>query len=186
MSNLNFDDVSLTLERLRKSIDISSYTAVANPFPQVQINTPLSTLTSGLSLASSSYSGNVTYDQDIFSELPMKVFNESYNKQMAGVMKAFRTEFYERISDKPKKIIPKLYYHFDEEEGSESIRLASEWDEGNAMLYFSFEKDPQESSFGLIWNDSKKKNYQTRSGNIYLNKRTDIVHEAMDFVFRVY
>ena len=85
-----------------------------------------------------------------------------------------------------KKIIPKLYYHFDEEEGSESIRLASEWDEGNAMLYFSFEKDPQESSFGLIWNDSKKKNYQTRSGNLYLNKRTDIVHEAMDFVFRVY
>lgn len=186
MSNLNFNDVSLTLERLRKGIDISSFPTVANPFPQVQINTPLSTLTSGLSLASSSYSGNITYDQDVFSELPMKVFNESYNKQMAGVMKAFRTEFYERISDKPKKIIPKFYYHHDEEEGTESIRLASEWDEGNAMLYFSFESDPQESSFGLIWNDSKKKNYQTRSGNIYLNKRTDIVHEAMDFVFRVY
>lgn len=186
MSNLNFDDVSITLERLRKSVDISTYPTLSNPFPQVQISTPLTTLTSGLSLASSSYSGNITYDQDIFSELPMKVFNDSYNKQMSSFMKAFRTEFYDRISEKPKKIIPKLYYHYDEDEKSESIRLASEWDEGNAMLYFSFEKDPTDSSFGLIWNDSKKKNYQTRSGNIYLNRRTDIVHEAMDFVFRVY
>ena len=186
MSNMNFDDVSITLERLRKSIDISPYPAISNPFPQVQISNPLTTLTSGLSLASSSYYGNITYDQDIFSELPMKVFNDSYNKQMAGFMKAFRTEFYKKISEKPKKIIPKLYYHYDKEEGSESIRLSSEWNEGNAMLYFSFEKDSTESSFGLIWNDSKRKNYQTRSGNIYLNKRADIVHEAMDFVFRVY
>ena len=183
---MNFDDVSLTLERLRKSIDISPYPIGANSFPQVQISTPLTTLTSALSLVSSSYSGNITYDQDIFSELPMKIFNESYNKQMAGIMKAFRTEFYERISGHPKKIIPKLYYHRDEEEDSENIRLASEWDEGNAMLYFSFEDDPKDSSFGLIWNDNKKKNYQTRSGNVYLNERKDIVHEAMDFVFRVY
>lgn len=186
MSKLNFDDVSMTLERLRKSIDVNGYPTVPNAFAQVQLNAPRATLTNGLSLASSSYSGNLTYDQDIFSELPIKVFNESYNKQMAGIMKAFRTEFYERILDKPKKMIPKLYYHYDEEEISESIQLASMWDEGNAMLYFSFEKDHQDSSFGLIWNDSKKKNYQTRSGNIYLNRSEDIVHEATDFVFRVY
>ena len=187
MSNLEFDDVSITLEGLRKNIEVSEYPILSNTFPNVHLSTPLTIgLTSGLSLASSSYSEKVAYDQDIFSELPMKVFNDSYNKQMAGIMKAFRTEFYKRISDRPKRLIPKLYYHYDEEECSESIRLASEWTEGNAMLYFSFENDPAESSFGLIWNDNKKKNYQTRSGNLYLNKQTDIVHEAMDFVFRVY
>lgn len=186
MNNLNFDDVSNTLDRLRKSIAVSTYPVAQNAFSQVQISTPLTTLTKGLSLASSSYSGNVSYDQDIFSELPMKVFNESYNKQMAGVMKAFRMEFYERLTDTSKKIIPKLYYRSEESEDSEIICLASEWDEGNAMLYFSFERDPNDSSFGLIWNDNKKRNYQTRSGNIYLNNRIDIVHEAVDFVFRVY
>ena len=186
MSNMNFDDVSTTLERLKKNIEVDTYPTSLIAFPQVQLDTPLMSLTSGLSLSSSVYSDNITYDQDIFSELPLKVFDESYNKQMAIFMKAFRTEFYKRIANNSKKIIPKLYYHYDNEEGIESLMLASEWNEGNAMLYFSFERDPAESSFGLIWNDRQKKNYQTRSGNISLNSRTDIVQETMDFVFRVY
>lgn len=186
MSNMNFEDVSSTLSKLRKNIEIREYSVPTVSFPQVQLGTSLSSLTSGISLSSSVYSSNITYDQDIFSELPVKVFDESYNKQMAKFMKAFRIGFYEKMINTSKRIIPKMLYHYDEDEAVESIRLCSEWDEGDAMLYFSFEQDPTESSFGLIWNDSKKKNYQTRSGNLFLNKRKDIVHETVDFVFRVY
>ncbi len=186
MSNLNFDDITAILERMNGNTGTAAFSVSSISYPQVKLNTQLPSLTSNMSLSTAAYNLNVAFDQDIFSEVPARVFDESYNKQMARIMKAFRNEFFDRIVDKPKKIIPKLHYHYDEDENTHNLRLTSEWSEGNAMLYFSFEKDQRESSFGLIWNDNKKKNYQARSGNLLLNNSTDIVREAIDFVFRVY
>ena len=74
----------------------------------------------------------------------------------------------------------------DQEEEAELLRMTSQWDSGNAMLYFSFEKDPMESSFGMLWNDDKNKNYQTRSGSLYFNKIDDVIQEIIEFIIRVY
>lgn len=53
-------------------------------------------------------------------------------------------------------------------------------------MYFAFEKDEDESSFGMVWNDDLKKNFESRSGNIVLNNIDEIIHEVLDFIFRVY
>lgn len=55
-----------------------------------------------------------------------------------------------------------------------------------ASLYFAFEKNEDESSFGMVWNDDLKKNFESRSGNIVLNNIDEIIHEVLDFIFRVY
>lgn len=186
MSTISFEDVSLMLERLRNNFEVSSITNHSFLFPDAKIDTSLVSSLPGISTVSAQYAANISYDQDVFSELPMKVFSESHNAQMASFMKAFKDEFISQLSNKPKATLPKFYYHFDDVDSVEIIRLSSEWAEGNAMLYFSFEKAPSESNFGYVWNDSKKKNYQTRSGSIFLNNRADIIHETVEFVLRVY
>lgn len=186
MSNLSFDDISLTVERLNNNFDEELHSFVSWPSPKVQSPDWVPTLTNGIFLATSTYSENISFDQDIFTELSNIVFDEKYNKQLADYMICFRTEYFKTIINWPQKKIPKLFYYFDKEESIDIIRLTSESSDGNAMLYFSFEKNPKDSSFGLIWNDKKKKNYQTRSGNIFLNKKIDVIHEVIDFIIRVF
>ena len=82
-------------------------------------------------------------------------------------------------------VMPKLRY-YEDEEGALVVQLASSWKSGNASLYFAFEKDEDESSFGMVWNDDLKKNFESRSGNIVLNNIDEIIHEVLDFIFRVY
>lgn len=38
----------------------------------------------------------------------------------------------------------------------------------------------------MVWNDDLKKNFESRSGNIVLNNIDEIIHEVLDFIFRVY
>ena len=82
-------------------------------------------------------------------------------------------------------VLPKLRYHVDED-GASVIQLASTWNKGNASLYFAFEEDENESSFGMVWNDDEKKNFESRSGNIVLNDIDNIINEILEFIFRVY
>ena len=74
----------------------------------------------------------------------------------------------------------------NEDENSESVQMHSEWKEGNALLYFQFESDRKESSMGIIWNDDQIKNYETRAANIHLSDLKELIHEAIDFIYRVY
>lgn len=146
----------------------------------------IDSLETGFTFSNPDYSYNISMEMDIFSDLPKAVFDSTSNKQIATIMKDLKAEYYKRVqkSDRitPK---PKLHYLIDED-GVETIQMASTWDQGKALLYFSFEKDSSESSFGLIWNDSKKKNYLSRAGNITLNDMNDIISESIDFIFRVY
>ena len=185
MNTLDFDDVTNTVEGLTKNVDISKSQYDLN-YQLNNLVSSLSALTHGLSLTYASYNSNISFDQDIFSSLPRKVFDTTFNEQLAEFMLSLRNEFYKNIINYPQKILPKFIYFYDEEESVENIRLSSEWTDGNAMVYFSFEKEKTESSFGLIWNDTKGKNYQSRSGNIYLNSKEDIIHESIDFILRVY
>ncbi|RGF44211.1 hypothetical protein DW015_12810 [Ruminococcus sp. AF37-20] len=138
-------------------------------------------------LTSSSYAMRIPTEVDIFSNLPIFVFSDSHNKQMGNLMRLFRELFIESIQHKNiNKNLPKLEYINNENEENEIIQLHSTWDEGEALLYFSFESINEESSMGIIWNDNIKKNYETRAGNISLNNINDILYEAIDFIFRVY
>ena len=53
-------------------------------------------------------------------------------------------------------------------------------------MYFAFEDDERESSFGMVWNDNERQNFESRSGSIILNNIDDIIREILDFIFRVY
>ena len=140
-----------------------------------------------LSFSIPDYSMNIPSRVDIFSELPIKLFDDSYNEQIAKVMRRFRKEYIKSIHTRERKAkAPKLLYYVNEDENSESVQMHSEWKEGNALLYFQFESDRKESSMGIIWNDDQIKNYETRAANIHLSDLKELIHEAIDFIYRVY
>ena len=123
---------------------------------------------------------------DIFSELPTDIFTKNSRKQMTDVLRAFKYEYTRYVNMKETRgVLPKLRYHVDEN-GASVIQLASTWNKGNASLYFAFEEDENESSFGMVWNDDEKKNFESRSGNIVLNDIDNIINEILEFIFRVY
>ena len=123
---------------------------------------------------------------DIFSKLDDSVFSDSENAQMGRVMRKFRRMFYKRVGDYAGAFVfPKLEHFVDDSE-ADVVRLASVWDQGNAMLYFSFEKNEEESSYGLIWDDKVRKNYESRTGNIFLNDEDKIIHEVCNFIERAF
>ena len=138
------------------------------------------------------YSMALDEEIDIFSELPLELFVENKRKQeqklsqMSNVMRTFKKEYTRYVTSKEmSSILPKLKYYIDEE-GASVIQLSSVWNEGNASLYFAFEENTDESSFGMVWNDSRKKNFESRSGSIDMNDIDDIIHEVLEFLFRVY
>lgn len=132
------------------------------------------------------YSMGLDEEIDIFSELPVDLFKDTSKKQIQYVMQLFRSEYSKYVcARKLSTVIPKLKYHIDED-GASIIQLASSWNEGNASLYFAFEDNENDSSFGMVWNDNKKQNFESRSGSIILNNIDDIIREILDFIFRVY
>lgn len=132
------------------------------------------------------YTMDIESEVDIFSEIPLSIFSESAGKQISNVMTLFKKEYIRYICEKNSPfVIPKLKCYTDEE-GALVVQLSSSWKSGNASLYFAFEKDEDESSFGMVWNDDLKKNFESRSGNIVLNNIDEIIHEVLDFIFRVY
>lgn len=176
MSNIDLKGITASLTGLKIGLDgFESSKPFAQSIPQVSTSLYSTDLLSGLTLSKEKVTKTLDYKDDIFSELPRKVFDKTYNRQMASLMIEFQSRFNVRLSEiSGDSVIPKLEYNYDEEEDVELIRMTSQWDRGNAMLYFSFEKDPEESNFGMIWNDNQYRNYHTRSGNLYLSKTRDV------------
>ena len=105
---------------------------------------------------------------------------------MALLMEKFRTFYYEKLKNiKSDFPLPKLKY-FEDSEGADTVQLSYTWRQGNVILYFSFDKIPTESSYGLIWDDKPRKSYESRIRNISLNKTDDIINEVCDFILRVF
>lgn len=188
MSNIDLSGITASLDKYKlDSWDTPSSFLSQISTPNLTFPSNDNGFLSGISLSKETVSEPLQYKDDIFSELPIKVFDKTYNAQMAETMSAFRKMFRRIIANnKVEKIIPKLEYYYNEEDLSELFRMTSQWDEGDAMMYLSFEKDPLESNFGLLWNDDKQQNYETRSGNLYLSKADDVIHEIIDFILRVY
>ena len=136
--------------------------------------------------ASDIYIMDMDEEIDMFSELPMELFSDTFNKQIAVFMRAFKKQYAQYVyGHEMNTVIPKLRYYVDEE-GASVIQLASTWNQGNSTLYFAFEEDESDSSFGMVWNDQEKRNFESRSGSIQLNNTDEIIHEVLDFIFRVY
>ena len=132
------------------------------------------------------YTMGIDSGADIFSDIPLSLFSKSTGRQISSVMTKFKKEYIRYIYQKEINcFLPKLRY-YEDEEGALVVQLASSWKSGNASLYFAFEKDEDESSFGMVWNDELKKNFESRSGSIVLNSIDEIIHEVLDFIFRVY
>jgi len=132
------------------------------------------------------YTMGIDSGADIFSDIPLSLFSESTGRQISSVMTKFKKEYIRYIYQKEINcVLPKLRY-YEDEEGALVVQLASSWKSGNASLYFAFEKDEDESSFGMVWNDELKKNFESRSGSIVLNSIDEIIHEVLDFIFKVY
>ena len=132
------------------------------------------------------YTMGIDSGADIFSDIPLSLFSKSTGRQISSVMTKFKKEYIRYIYQKEINcVLPKLRY-YEDEEGALVVQLASSWKSGNASLYFAFEKDEDESSFGMVWNDELKKNLESRSGSIVLNSIDEIIHEVLDFIFRVY
>lgn len=132
------------------------------------------------------YTMGIDSGADIFSDIPLSLFSESTGRQISSVMTKFKKEYIRYIYQKEINcVLPKLRY-YEDEEGALVVQLASSWKSGNASLYFAFEKDEGESSFGMVWNDELKKNFESRSGSIVLNSIDEIIHEVLDFIFKVY
>lgn len=137
-------------------------------------------------LAQDIYTMSIESEADIFSDIPLSLFSESAGRQISSVMTKFKREYIRCICQKESTfIMPKLRC-YEDEEGALVVQLASSWKSGNASLYFAFEKDEDESSFGMVWNDDLKRNFESRSGSIVLNNIDEIIHEVLDFIFRVY
>lgn len=112
------------------------------------------------------YTMGIDSGADIFSDIPLSLFSESTGRQISSVMTKFKKEYIRYIYQKEINcVLPKLRY-YEDEEGALVVQLASSWKSGNASLYFAFEKDEDESSFGMVWNDELKKNFESRSGSI--------------------
>jgi hypothetical protein len=188
MSNIDLKGITASLTGLKIGLDgLDNYKSALQSIPPISPSIYSPDLLSGFSLSKERVKTTLDYKYDIFSELPGKVFDKTYNRQMASLMIEFQSKFNDRLlKNSGDSVIPKLEYNYDEGEEAELIRMTSQWDSGNAMLYFSFEKDPEESNFGMIWNDNLYRNYHTRSGNLFLSKSNDVIHEAIDFIFRVY
>ena len=123
---------------------------------------------------------------DIFSDLSKDIFNDSFNKQRASLMREFQKAFFLKVSDKKiDAYIPKLI-HFVDEDSTDMIRLAYSWEQGSFMVYFAFEKNCKESSYGVILNDNKRKNYESRIKNIELNDENEIVQDVCNTILNVF
>lgn len=124
-------------------------------------------------------------EQDIFSKLPNEAFDQGINEQCGNVLNAFRHKFYLFLeSNKMDSVLPKLVFSKDND--SLLIQMKSNWKNGDALLFLSFEKDKDDSSFGIVWNDDEKSYYETKSGSIEKTGVNSVVEELIAFISRVY
>ena len=77
--------------------------------------------------------------------------------------------------------LPKLHHSVDED--SDLVKIGIKRNNVIVTLYFSFEKEERESSFGFVWNDTEKLNFYTMSGNLELNDLNKMLRDMVEFIF---
>lgn len=125
---------------------------------------------------------SVVTETDIFSELPDKVFSD--NNEMGKTMNLFRTMFYDRINDFTGVVVlPKLMYSEEDEE--QLVRLALPWCGGNAIIYFSFDKNNNQNFAGYSINNKISNEFSSNTKDINDSNRTEIVTQIIDLICKL-
>ena len=125
---------------------------------------------------------NINSEADIFSELPVSVF--CGDDEMSLTMNLFREKFYNYIIDsKEILVMPKLKYS---EEGTERvIRMVFSWNNGNAIVYFSFDKQEIQNYAGYSKSDNGNNEIFSITKNINEANRLDIINEVVNFIYSI-
>lgn len=116
---------------------------------------------------------------DVFSDLPKEVYSEKYNKQMAKVMSKF-VDCYYSISRLINIMVPislPKFNMYTDEDNANIIEFVTRKNKQNLTVYFSFEENDNESSFGVVFKDDESKDYWSRSGLICKHE-----HNICDFL----
>ena len=96
---------------------------------------------------------SVAEELNIFSELPVTLFDRKRNTQISDTLTRFKDIFFKYIMKNNIKCpLPKLHHSVDED--SDLVKIGIKRNNVIATLYFSFEKEERESSFGFVWNDT--------------------------------
>ena len=121
---------------------------------------------------------SVAEELNIFSELPVTLFDRKRNTQISDTLTRFKDIFFKYIMKNNIKCpLPKLHHSVDED--SDLVKIGIKRNNVIATLYFSFEKEERESSFGFVWNDTEKLNFYTMSGNLELNDLNKMLRDMM-------
>ena len=127
---------------------------------------------------------SVAEELNIFSELPVTLFDRKRNTQISDTLTRFKDIFFKYIMKNNIECpLPKLCHSVDED--SDLVKIGIKRNNVIATLYFSFEKEERESSFGFVWNDTEKLNFYTMSGNLELNDLSKVLHDMVEFLFMV-
>ena len=125
---------------------------------------------------------SVAEELNIFSELPVTLFDRKRNTQISDTLTRFKDIFFKYIMKNNIKCpLPKLHHSVDED--SDLVKIGINRNNVIATLYFSFEKEERESSFGFVWNDTEKLNFYTMSGNLELNDLNKMLRDMVEFIF---
>ena len=125
---------------------------------------------------------SVAEELNIFSELPVTLFDRKRNTQISDTLTRFKDIFFKYIMKNNIKCpLPKLHHSVDED--SDLVKIGIKRNNVIATLYFSFEKEERESSFGFVWNDTEKLNFYTMSGNLELNDLNKMLCDMVEFIF---
>lgn len=133
-----------------------------------------------------SYVMKITKGLDIFSELPKEVFSQTSNKQMAKVMNAFLGYYSSFVSNSiSMSSLPKFKMYKDDDNAN-IIQFISKRAQGDISVYFSFEEDARESSYGMVFNDYEKKEFISKSGLICNQNLEKLVQEVYALIISCY
>lgn len=125
---------------------------------------------------------SVAEELNIFSELPVTLFDRKRNTQISDTLTRFKDIFFKYIMKNNIKCpLPKLHHSVDDD--SDLVKIGIKRNNVIATLYFSFEKEERESSFGFVWNDTEKLNFYTMSGNLELNDLNKMLLDMVEFIF---
>ena len=126
---------------------------------------------------------SVAEELNIFSELPVTLFDRKRNTQISDTLTRFKDIFFKYIMKNNIKCpLPKLHHSADDD--SDLVKIGIKRNNVIATLYFSFEKEERESSFGFVWNDTEKLNFYTMSGNLELNDLNKMLRDILSDIMK--
>ena len=126
---------------------------------------------------------SVAEELNIFSELPVTLFDRKRNTQISDTLTRFKDIFFKYIMKNNIKCpLPKLHHSVDDD--SDLVKIGIKRNNVIATLYFSFEKEERDSSFGFVWNDTEKLNFYTMSGNLELNDLNKMLRDILSDIMK--